>query len=139
VSDSAIANGSPHRISADRSRHAARRGWLSCFGEPLKSLAAFDISPSSLLDFSEQITNDPTGPPLRETDGHMRKALLLFSLLVVLAVPALASPRDDDPRGGRGDIIARLVRVVHAFEDFIASLPKPQPRLKVTASFAPDL
>ena len=38
----------------------------------------------------------------------MRKTLLVFSLLVVLAAPAMAAPRDDDPRGGR-DVVKRIV------------------------------
>lgn len=59
----------------------------------------------------------------------MRKGLLLFSLLVVLAVPAMAAPRDDDPRGGR-DVVSRLVlllkRFVHALDDGIqVGPPKP--------------
>lgn len=37
----------------------------------------------------------------------MKKAFLLFSLLVVLAAPAMAAPRDDDPHG-RG-IVERIV------------------------------
>ncbi len=59
----------------------------------------------------------------------MRKGLLLFSLLVVLAVPAMAAPRDDDPRGGR-DVVKRVVlllkRFVHALADEpLIGPPKP--------------
>lgn len=38
----------------------------------------------------------------------MRKSLLVFSLLAVLAVPAMAAPRDDDSRGPR-DVVQRIV------------------------------
>ena len=55
----------------------------------------------------------------------MRKALLLFSLLAVLAAPAMAAPRDDDPHGPRVGVIARIVRIVHALEDFVVSIPRP--------------
>lgn len=41
----------------------------------------------------------------------MKKNLAVFSLLVLLSVPALAAPRDDDPRGGAG-VIGRVVRVI---------------------------
>ena len=54
----------------------------------------------------------------------MRKALLLFSLLVVLAAPAMAAPRDDDPRG-RGGVIGRIVRLVKALDDIVVSWPRP--------------
>jgi hypothetical protein len=59
----------------------------------------------------------------------MRKSLLVFSLLAVLAVPAMAAPRDDDPRGGR-DVVRRIVflleRLVHAFDDpIVVGPPKP--------------
>jgi len=59
----------------------------------------------------------------------MRKSLLVFSLLVVLAAPAMAAPRDDDPRGGR-DVVKRIVlllkRLVGAFDDGIEiGPPKP--------------
>jgi len=59
----------------------------------------------------------------------MRKGLLLFSRLVVLAVPAMAAPRDDDPRGPR-DVVQRIVlllkRLVGAFDDGIEiGPPKP--------------
>jgi hypothetical protein len=59
----------------------------------------------------------------------MRKGLLLFSLLVVLAVPAMGAPRDDDPRGSR-DVVQRIVllfkRLVGAFDDGIQVGP-PRP------------
>jgi len=56
----------------------------------------------------------------------MRKSLLFFSLLVVLAAPAIAAPRDDDPRGGRGGFIGRIVaRIVRVLDDIVASPPKP--------------
>jgi hypothetical protein len=59
----------------------------------------------------------------------MRKGLLLFSLLVVLAAPAMAAPRDDDSRGPR-DVVQRIVlllkRLVSAFDDGIqVGPPKP--------------
>ena len=59
----------------------------------------------------------------------MRKLLLVFSLLVVLAAPAMAAPRDDDPRGAR-DIVKRVVllfkRLVGVLDDPIAvGPPKP--------------
>ncbi|HEY6139069.1 MAG TPA: hypothetical protein VI670_15005 [Thermoanaerobaculia bacterium] len=59
----------------------------------------------------------------------MRKSLLLFSLLAVLAAPAMAAPRDDDPRGPR-DTVRRIVlmleRLVHAFDDpIVVGPPKP--------------
>ena len=59
----------------------------------------------------------------------MRKALLLFSLLVVLAAPAVAAPRDDDPRGAR-DVVRRVVllikRLVGALDDpMVIGPPKP--------------
>ena len=41
----------------------------------------------------------------------MKKSLAVFSLLVLLSVPAMAAPRDDDPRGG-GDVIGRVVHLV---------------------------
>jgi hypothetical protein len=42
----------------------------------------------------------------------MKKGLAVFSLLVLLSVPAMAAPRDDDgPRGGRG-VISRVVHVI---------------------------
>ena len=59
----------------------------------------------------------------------MKKGLLLFALLAMLTAPAMASPRDDDPRGGR-DVISRIVRLVkqavRAFEDGIVPMP-PHP------------
>jgi hypothetical protein len=59
----------------------------------------------------------------------MRKGLLLFSLLAVLALPAMAAPRDDDPRGPR-DAVKRVVlmlkRLLHSFGDGIeVGPPKP--------------
>ncbi len=41
----------------------------------------------------------------------MKKALAVLSLLVLLSVPAMAAPRDDDPRGG-GGVISRVVHVI---------------------------
>ena len=41
----------------------------------------------------------------------MKKNLAVFSLLLLLSVPALAAPRDDDPRRG-GDVISRVVHVI---------------------------
>ena len=60
----------------------------------------------------------------------MKKALLVFSLLLVLAAPAMAAaPRDDDPRGGRG-VIDRIVtlfkRLVSVLDDGIEVGP-PRP------------
>ena len=57
------------------------------------------------------------------------KSLRFFLLLAVLAAPAMAAPRDDDPRGGR-DIVSRIVRlvkhVVRAMEDGNVPVP-PHP------------
>lgn len=41
----------------------------------------------------------------------MKKSLAVFSLLVLLSVPAMAAPRDDDPRGG-GGVISRVVHII---------------------------
>lgn len=54
----------------------------------------------------------------------MRKTLLLIFLLVVLAAPAMAAPRREDPNGGRG-FINRIVRLIRALDDIIAGPPKP--------------
>jgi hypothetical protein len=60
----------------------------------------------------------------------MKKVLLVFSLLVALAAPVMASPRDDDPRGGEG-VVKRIVfllkrLVSHALGDEIQiGPPKP--------------
>jgi hypothetical protein len=40
----------------------------------------------------------------------MKKGLAVFSLLVLLSVPAMAAPRDDD--GPRGGVISRVVHVI---------------------------
>jgi hypothetical protein len=40
----------------------------------------------------------------------MKTRLALFSLLVLLSVPAMASPRDDDPLGRR--VVSRVVHVI---------------------------
>lgn len=58
----------------------------------------------------------------------MKKNLAVFSLLVLLSVPALAAPRDDDPRGGGviGRVvqaIKKIVRTVVPFED--GNIPVP--------------
>ena len=54
----------------------------------------------------------PAGTPSVTREDFVKKRLLVFSLLVVLAAPAaMAAPRDDDPRGGR-DVISRIVRLV---------------------------
>jgi hypothetical protein len=50
------------------------------------------------------------GTPFRE-EAFMKKGLAIFSLLVVLAAPAMAAPRDDDPRGP-GGVIDRVVRLI---------------------------
>ena len=55
----------------------------------------------------------------------MKKGLLLFSLLVVLAAPAMAAPRDDDPHGGRQGWLSRIVRMLKALDDIVAGPPKP--------------
>jgi len=54
----------------------------------------------------------------------MRKTLLLISLLVVLAAPAMAAPRGDDPSGGRG-FINRIMRLIRALDDIVAGPPHP--------------
>jgi hypothetical protein len=59
----------------------------------------------------------------------MRKSLLLFSVLAVLAMPLMAAPRDDDPRGPR-DAMNRIVRfikhVIRTMEDGNVPIP-PHP------------
>ena len=61
----------------------------------------------------------------------MRKSLAVFSLLVLLSVPAMAAPRDDDARGGGGVIgsvvhlIKKLVRGVAPLDDILPSPPHP--------------
>ena len=55
----------------------------------------------------------------------MRKTLLLISLLVVLAAPAMASPRSDGPGDRRGGFIARIVRLIRALDDIVAGPPHP--------------
>ena len=59
----------------------------------------------------------------------MRRSLLLFVLLVALAAPMVAAPRDDDPRGGGRDIISRLVHlvrnIVHALDEIVPMPPHP--------------
>src|ERR1051325_799299 len=52
-----------------------------------------------------------TLPPL---GGDMKKALAVVSLLAVLAAPAMAAPRDDDPRGP-GSVVSRVVRAIKHF------------------------
>jgi len=54
----------------------------------------------------------------------MRKSLLVFSLLAVLAAPAMAAPRNDGP-GDRQSLFARIVRLIKALEDIVASPAKP--------------
>jgi hypothetical protein len=54
----------------------------------------------------------------------MRKSLLIFTLLVVLAAPAMAAPRNDGP-GDRQTVRARIVRLIKALEDIVASWPRP--------------
>jgi len=62
----------------------------------------------------------------------MKKRLAVLSLLVLLSVPAMAAPRDDDQRG-RGDVISRVVHVIKKLvgavvllDDSINALP-PRP------------
>ena len=54
----------------------------------------------------------------------MKKTLLLVALVVVLAAPAMAAPRDDR-MSDRGGFFGRIVRVVKALENYIVSPPKP--------------
>jgi len=54
----------------------------------------------------------------------MKKSLLLFTLLVVLAAPVMAAPRNDGP-GDRQSVFARIVRAIRALEDIVASWPRP--------------
>ena len=54
----------------------------------------------------------------------MRKNLLLVSLLVVLAAPAMAAQRNDGPSRQRG-FFDRIVRMVHALEDIVVGPPHP--------------
>jgi hypothetical protein len=60
----------------------------------------------------------------------MKKSLAVFSLLVLLSVPAMAAPRDDDPRGG--GVIGRVVHVIKKLvgsvlplDDINPAPPKP--------------
>ncbi|HEV2720927.1 MAG TPA: hypothetical protein VG323_12975 [Thermoanaerobaculia bacterium] len=48
----------------------------------------------------------------------MKKSVAVFSLLVLLSVPAMAAPRDDDPRGAGGVVS----RVVHAIKKLVATV-----------------
>jgi len=54
----------------------------------------------------------------------MRKTLLLVSLLVVLAAPAMAAQRNDDSSGLRG-FFGRIAKIVRALEDIVAGPPHP--------------
>ncbi|HEV7485386.1 MAG TPA: hypothetical protein VGQ65_06855 [Thermoanaerobaculia bacterium] len=54
----------------------------------------------------------------------MRKTLLLVSLLVVLAAPAMAAQRNDDSGGPRG-FLGRIAKIVRALEDIVAGPPHP--------------
>jgi hypothetical protein len=54
----------------------------------------------------------------------MRKTLLLVSLLVVLAAPAMAAQRNDDSGGQRG-FFGRIARIVRALEEIVVGPPKP--------------
>ena len=54
----------------------------------------------------------------------MRKTLLLISLLVVLAAPAMAAQRDDGP-GDRRGFLGRIARIIRALDDIIAGPPHP--------------
>jgi hypothetical protein len=44
----------------------------------------------------------------------MKKAFAVFSLLAVLSAPAMAAPRDDDPRDP-GSVVSRVVRFIKHF------------------------
>jgi hypothetical protein len=61
----------------------------------------------------------------------MKRNLAVFSLLVLLSVPALAAPRDDDPRRGGGavdrvvQVIKKIVRSVLPFDDINPAPPHP--------------
>ena len=59
----------------------------------------------------------------------MKKGLLVFLLLVALAAPAMAAPRDDDPRGWR-NVVERIVLLLkHLFvmldDEPLIGPPKP--------------
>lgn len=54
----------------------------------------------------------------------MRKTLLLFSLLVVLAAPVMAAPRDGGSRDRQG-VISRIRLALKALEDYVIGPPKP--------------
>jgi len=62
----------------------------------------------------------------------MKKTLAVLSLLVVFAAPAMAAPRDDDPRGPGGVVgrvllmIKKLVHGVTPLDDPIGPAP-PKP------------
>ena len=55
----------------------------------------------------------------------MKRWLTVLLLLVVLAAPAIAAPRDDDPHANRRSVISRIVPLIKALEDITASWPKP--------------
>lgn len=61
----------------------------------------------------------------------MKKGLTVFFLVVVLAAPAMAAPRDDDARGVRGAVsrvlllLEKLVRGVAPLDDIGPMPPKP--------------
>lgn len=54
----------------------------------------------------------------------MKKRLAVLSLLVLLSVPAMAAPRDDDPRG-RGNVISRVVRAIKSIVGAVVPLDDP--------------
>jgi len=62
----------------------------------------------------------------------MKKALVVFSLLAVLSVPAMAAPRDDDARGPRSVVdhvvqfVKHLVGAIVPLDDSNNPLP-PRP------------
>ncbi len=63
---------------------------------------------------------------LRETEDALKKALLLFSLLVVLAAPAMAAPRESESGNGVFNrLVLLLKRLVLPAEQIIAGPPKP--------------
>jgi len=64
------------------------------------------------------------GAPSATTEDCMRKTLLLVSLLIVLAAPAMAAQRNDDSSGQRG-FFGRIAKIVRALEDIVAGPPKP--------------
>jgi hypothetical protein len=58
----------------------------------------------------------------------MKKGLAVFSLLLLLSVPAMAAPRgDDSPRGGGGGVVSRVVHLVKKLVGAVIPLDEINP------------